>query len=223
MHTKSVRELAIQLRTQGYSYPYISKATHISKSTLSGWLAEVPYVPNAVTIESFGKARAIAGQKKAEKKQQELQHIRKTARAEIGSVSERDLLLFGLGIYLGEGSKTHNVTRITNSDPNIIRSALAWFRMLGVTKKQLAPRIHLYPDSNEETCLLFWSRTTNIPVSQFQKSQIDRRTGKKSKKKGKTPYGTLHVGVRSCGKKEHGVFFFRKIQAWNEAVVKEIS
>lgn len=222
MHKRPVRELAIQLRKKGYSYPHISNVTCISKSTLSGWLAEVSYTPNKETIKAFGKARAIAGQRKAERKQQELQQIKKKALNRIGTVSRRDLFMFGLGIYLGEGSKTHNVTRVANSDPSIIKSVITWFTMLGVARKQFAPRVHLYPDSDESECLHFWSRTTNIPISQFQKSQVDRRMGKKSKKKGKTPYGTLHLGVRSSGKKEYGVTFSRTIQAWNEAVFSKI-
>ncbi len=58
-------------------------------------------------------------------------------------------------------------------------------------------------------------------MSQFHKSQVDWRNNKKQDKKGKLPFGTLHLGVKSGGRKEYGVQFHRRIQAWNEAVVKQ--
>ena len=94
--------------------------------------------------------------------------------------------------------------------------------MLGVEKKQLRIRLHLYPDSDTKQCLQFWSRTTSIPVSQFQKPQIDTRIDKKAKKRRKLPFGTVQLSVRSGGRKEYGVLFSRKIQLWNEVILSEI-
>ena len=82
MHAPSVREAAITLRQKGYSYPYISRETGLSKSTLSGWLTDVPYTPNQETIEAFGKARAAASERKAEIRQKELEVIRQKAENE---------------------------------------------------------------------------------------------------------------------------------------------
>ncbi|MCX6787959.1 MAG: hypothetical protein NT108_02210 [Candidatus Kaiserbacteria bacterium] len=222
MHNLSIREKALALRKSGFSYTYISAKTGLSKSTLSGWLTETPYAPNKETIDSFGKARAAAGARRAELRQKSIQEIRKTAAKDIGKMSRRDLFVFGLGLYLGEGSKTNSQVRMINSDPRIIQATIAWFRMLGVEKRQLRLRLHLYPDSDVKQSLQFWSRTTSIPVSQFQKHQIDSRTDKKAKKRRKLPYGTVQMTVQSGGRKEYGVVFFRKIQLWNEAILSEI-
>ncbi len=221
MHKVSTRKLAVQLRKQGYSYPYISEKTGLSKSTLSDWLSEIPYTPNAEIIEAYGKARARAGERRVQIRQQAMKEIRTHATKDVAKLSKRDLFMFGLGLYLGEGSKTVGV-RIVNADPRVIRTAVAWFRVLGVESRQLVARVFIYPDNDLQASLQFWSKETTIPMSQFQKEHVDRRTDKKVKKAGKLPYGTLHLSVRSNGRKEFGVEFFRKIQAWNESVLEEI-
>src|SRR3989344_2733569 len=60
MHAPTIREKVLDLRSAGYSYTYISAHTGISKSTLSGWLGHVPYIPNAETVLKIGKARAAS-------------------------------------------------------------------------------------------------------------------------------------------------------------------
>lgn len=210
------------MRKEGFSYSYISDKTGLSKSTLSGWLAEVPYSPNEKTVKAFGKARATASARRAELRQKSIQEIRKIAAKDIGRIKRRDLFLFGLGLYLGEGCKTNGQVRIMNSDPQIIRAAIAWFRMLGVRNEQLRLRLHLYPDSDVKRCLQFWSRATSIPLSQFQKHQVDRRTDKKVIMQRKLPFGTAQLTVQGGGRKEYGVLFFRKIQLWNEAILLKI-
>ncbi|MCX6790115.1 MAG: hypothetical protein NTV60_01150 [Candidatus Kaiserbacteria bacterium] len=222
MHTSSIREKALALRKQGFSYTYISSKTGLSKSTLSGWLTEIPYTPNKETVSAFGKARAAASARRAKLRQESIQDIRKIAAKDIGKINDRDLFIFGLGLYLGEGCKSNSQVRMVNSDPRVIQSTIAWFRMLGVAKSQFRLRLHLYPDSDVKQSLQFWSRTTSIPVSQFQKHQIDSRIDKKVKKQRKLPFGTVQLTVQSGGRKEYGVLFFRKIQLWNEAVLSEI-
>lgn len=222
MHASKLKAKAVALREEGYSYSYIVEKTGLSKSTLSGWLSDVAYAPNETTIRRLGKARAAAGARKALIKMQGIEEIRIQAIKEAERISKRDLLMFGLGLYLGEGSKTNDIVRISNSDPVVIQTAVVWFKLLGVGKEQLVARVHLYPDSDIKKSLQFWSQTTSIPISQFHKSQIDGRTGKKSSKRGRLPFGTLHLGVRSAGRKEHGVIFSRRIKALNEEVHRQI-
>src|SRR3989344_5514509 len=48
---------AIKLRIAGYSYSIIREKTGISKSTLSNWLAFIPFKPNKEVIEKIGRAK----------------------------------------------------------------------------------------------------------------------------------------------------------------------
>lgn len=221
-HSVSIKEKVIQLRSAGYSYTYISAQTGISKSTLSGWLAKIPYTPNSATVDTIGKARALATASKAKVKQATFALAQEEAVGEIGRVSQRDMFMFGLGLYVGEGSKTNDITRIANSDPRIIKFAIAWFKSLGLPKNNLCIRLHLYPDSNNEKSISFWMDETGLTKEQFLKSQVDWRKNKKTYKLGKLPYGTAHIGVRGLGDKRYGVFLSRKILAWINQMSKQI-
>lgn len=222
MHAISLRKQAMSLRKSGYSYNYISKSTGLSKATLSDWLANVPYTANEETIRMIGKARSASVKTNVAKRQDSIALATKEAKENIVSFSKRDLFMFGLGLYLGEGNKTHDLVRIVNSDPRVIKIAIAWFRSLGVSDTQFVCRLHLYPDSDLKACLQFWQKETTIPRGQFFKPHIDRRTNKKTIKRGRLPHGTLHVGVKALGKKEFGSFFSRKILALIEEVYQRV-
>ena len=221
MKSASIRGKAFSLRKQGYSYNVIAERTGISKGTLSDWLSEIPFTPNDEVKERIGRARtaSIVAQRKRKLKSLELAEV--VARKDIGKISKRDLLMLGLGVYIGEGSKTGGITRIVNSDPLIIRLTLRWFReIFGVTVRNFKVRIHLYPDNDIQGTLAHWSKELSIPMEQFQTPHVDTRTGKKAFKRGKLPYGTAHVTVQGLGKPEHGVFLQRRINAWIEKVMK---
>lgn len=220
-HPANIRERIFKLRKDGYSYNYISSKTGVSKSTLSGWLAGVPYQPNQITIEKIGKARAASGHAKARQKLQSFESAERRAKSDIGKISKRDLFMIGIGIYIGEGTKTNDIVRVINADPKIIRFIIGWFEQVcGLVRENFRIRLHLYPDNNIENCIHFWSEISGIPVHQFQKTQIDLRENKKMSKRGKLPHGTAHLSIRSNGKKEFGVFLARRINAWIGEVLK---
>ncbi len=220
-HPISVRDKARALRSAGYSYSYIARETGLSKSTLSDWLGSVAYTPNQETVLAIGKALAASGQKIAQKRLETFVRAREEAKQEVGVLSERDIFMFGLGLYLGEGSKAQEQVRIVNSDPRVIRFAIAWFKSLGLEQKNFVMTLHLYPDSDIEKSIVYWEEITGIPRAQFLKVQIDWRKDKKAYKLGKLPHGTAHLGVRCLGEKKYGVFFSRKILAWIEQMAKQ--
>ena len=210
----------VRLRSRGHSYGYISNVVKISKSTLSDWLSDIPYTPNGETIRRIGKARAASGEAKSRIKQESVRQATEEAKQQLGEVSQRDLFMLGLGLYIGEGSKTAEITRFVNSDPAAVNLMIRWFvKALGVPKGNLRVRIHLYPDCNEKRSLRYWSKVTTIPLDQFQKSSFDRRHDKKVNKSGKLLHGTAHVSLKSLGQKQLGVFLFRKIGAWSNLVL----
>ncbi|MDO8590785.1 MAG: helix-turn-helix domain-containing protein [bacterium] len=216
-----LREKAEKLRQEGYSYTYISKKLNVAKSTLSYWLPSVPYVPNNETIAVIGKARAASGLAKHKLKLKSITEATTEAKKEMAHLSERDFFMVGLGIYIGEGTKTHGIVRLINSNPDIIKFAVGWFKdSCGLNLANIRIRLHIYPDNNEKKCIEFWSNATGVPMRNFQRTYIDRRTNKKLAKRGKLPYGTAHVSIRSLGEKKFGVFLSRKINAWIEEVLK---
>ena len=215
------KERAIELRKAGHSYNYIAPLLGVAKGTLSVWLENVPYTPNFETIERIGRARVAAQAAVGRRIHESFTRARQEAKSDIGGMSSRDLFMLGLGLYIGEGTKSPTYTPcIVNANPSIIIIMIRWFReVVGVGMENFRICIHVYPDNEEEKCLQFWSETTNIPRSQFLKTQVDRRKNKKAIKSGKLLYGTAHLRVVSQGKKEFGVFLARKILAWVDVVL----
>ena len=68
MIDSQIKQKALLLRKDGYSYSYILNKTGISKSTLSNWFSDLPYKPNKETIDKIGKARMLSVKKKQELK-----------------------------------------------------------------------------------------------------------------------------------------------------------
>ncbi len=215
------KEKAIKLRKAGHSYNYIVDKVMVSKSTLHYWLADISYVPNKETVARIGKARAKSGEVKSKMKRESIRKAQLEAQKDIGVLSERDLFMLGIGLYIGEGGKTHNIVRIINANPEVMQLAVRWFEVsCGLTKKNFSIALHLYPDNNLNEAVAHWERVTGIPRSQFSKTQIDRRKNKKAHKKDKLPHGTAHLTIKSCGNKKFGVFLSRKICAWMDEVYR---
>lgn len=149
--------------------------------------------------------------------------IKASARKELGNISERDLWMLGVGLYIGEGSKAYETIRITNSDPAVIKLAMRWFKnVCGLAEENMVVTLHIYPDNNKEKCINYWSKAINISAKSFRKSQIDSRINKSSKKSRKLPYGTAHLSIVSNGNPDFGVNLHRRIMGWIECVLKQI-
>lgn len=207
------RTKAVALRKKGYSYSLIAEQVFVSKSTLSLWLAAIPYSPNKEVISQIGLARAKSGEAMSKQKSLTLEQAVRLAKKNIGRLSKRDIMMIGLGLYVGEGQKNETVG-VINSDPKVILLTMRWLQQgFGLDIDNFTLAIHLYPDNNREACLNYWSKITGIPKSQFGKTQIDHRKGKSLNKRGKLVYGTAHLRVKARGNKDFGVLLSRQIHA----------
>ena len=206
-----LRKRAIELRDGGFSYSYIQNQVNVSKSTLSLWLRDVSYTPNTETINKIKRVRAnlVDGRKKI--KQVSEEEALNLATKDIGKMSGRDLLMIGLGIYMGEGSKTVCL-RLVNSDPTIIKTGIIWFKKTyGLTNKNFVVRVHLYPDCDIELSKKYWSKWTGLPLTQFHPVHVDKRLNKKIRNNRKLLFGTAHVTIRSGNRREFGMLLMRRI------------
>ncbi len=218
----ALREQAIKLRSEGWSYNIIADRLSVSKSTLSCWLRDVPFKPNATVKKRMndGLAKSVATRHK--KKLQSIKDARDKARQDVGALSKRDLAMLGIALYMGEGMKLSENTRFINSDPALVALCMRWFReILHIPEKHFHINLHIYPDLSEKSAQRYWSKITGIPLKQFGKTQVDLRENKSRIRKRKLPYGTAHVSVRACGKSEFGVHLHRYIMGCIEAIYKQ--
>lgn len=194
----------------------------VSKSSLSIWLRDIPYRPNKEVLKRVNKNLMRTVMMRHNIKLDSLKRAKSFAKREIGVMSDRDLMMVGLGVYIGEGSKREETAHIMNSDPNVLRLAVKWLkRSFGISRKHFRVIMHIYPDNSEGEARKYWSKITGIPFGQFEKTQVDRRTNKSILNKGKLPHGTAHIKIRACGNPEHGVLLHRRIMALINEVYKQ--
>lgn len=217
------RKEAEELRAKGYSYSIIQQRLGVSKSTLSNWFKDEPFTPNQEVLDRVQYGPIKSATKRHNKRVKEIETLKSEGMKEIGEVSGRDLWMLGIGLYIGEGSKTIESVRIINSDPLVIRLAIRWLcEVCGLQKDNITIAIHLYPDSDIEEALKYWQSITELPMSNFRKTQIDKRNNKSNTKKGTLPYGTAHLAVITNGDPSKGVRLYRKMNGWIAGALGDI-
>src|ERR1700710_414060 len=123
-----LRRQAEELRAQGYSYGLIHEKLGVSRSTMSYWFKDKPFTPNQEVLDRIKRGSAMQGVRRHNQRVQEIAELRDLGIVEVGVLSKRDLWLLGVGLFIGEGSKTTEAIRIVNSDPKVIRLAIRWLK-----------------------------------------------------------------------------------------------
>lgn len=215
---------AIKLRNAGYSYSMIGDKIGVSKSTLSNWLTFIPFKPNKEVFLKIGKAKLKSALYKQNLKFQNIAKMKAEAIKDVGSLSQRDIFMLGIGLYMGEGSKSFEQVQVTNSDPIIIKTTITWLKnFLKLDVRNFTLTIHAYPDTDVTKSTSFWSKKTGIPKKQFCKTIIDNRKNKSLLNKRKLPHGTVSLRIRSGGTIFPSVkSLHRKIIGWIESSTKQI-
>ena len=113
----------------------------------------------------------------------------------------RELTILGASLYVCEGTKARRDYRgknryiysieLTNSDPYIIKSfSLFLKKIIKADWDRVKGQLFLYPDLNEGKLKLLWSKSSFIPLKQFQKSiYLKQKTGKFKS----NPLGTFKI------------------------------
>jgi len=199
------REKALRLRKDGKSYSQIKNALKIPKSTLSGWLHNFPLTKeqmhllrdsNEGRIEKFRETMKRKRNVKLEKILNE--------RKKILPLSQRELFLCGLFLYLGEGSKSErSKLSITNTDPDIIKFTLLWFtKILKIPRKKIRIDLQLYQDMDVKEKLNFWSKELNLLTEQFNKPFIKISSEQRINHKGGFGQGTCAISFYNVNIKD---------------------
>lgn len=219
----SLREKATILRDQGFSYNMIKAELGVSISTMSYWFSDRPFTPSQEMIKRIKLGSLKNATVRHNNRVKETTRLVYEGSKEVGELSDRDLWMLGLGIYIGEGSKSIESVRIVNSDPAVIKIAIRWFReSCHLTTQNLIISLSLYPDNDVEESIKYWQAVTGLPRENFRKTQIDAREQKKQSRRGKLPYGTVQIRVKSNGDPDKGVALFRKIRGWTKGALDQV-
>ena len=177
MAHREKKVIALEMRRNGASYSMIKERVGVSKSTLSLWLRDMPLPEERIReLRDFSETRIERTREtKRRKKEVRLHGVREIAKKKIGTLSEREIFLAGLFLYWGEGGKTEPMaTTVSNTDPSVLRFFILWLESLGVSRERLKVYVHLYSDMDIEKELEYWSKTLEIPLTQFRKPYIKK-------------------------------------------------
>lgn len=166
---------AIKLRKRGYSYTQIKEKLGVSKSTLSGWLANYPLSDKRIRELRDNNPRRIEKYiaTMRAKKNKKLDASFEKVGLDIGEIKERELFIAGFFLYWAEGGKTNQGALVfSNTDPSMVKTYLKWLSLLKISKEKIKIKLHLYKDMNEKKEIFYWSSILSVQESQFRKTWV---------------------------------------------------
>ncbi len=192
---------ALALRREGWPLKHIAKKLGLSSGTVHLWCQTVQLTKEqeeAIDGNAKIACRAAlrrANQKARENRLQRRQEDAASAQLLLGDLSERDLLMVGVGLYWGEGDKGRDTVGVVNMDPALLRVTLAWFRMLGVCTENIVAKIQIAPGHDVQTAEAWWSQQVGIPRTQFRKTLVKVSPTSQLKTKKTVYFGSLLIAV----------------------------
>jgi len=219
MHTKDVRKKAEGLRRKGYSYAMIAEQLEVPKGTLHWWLRDIPYSPNQYARLKRKQGFANSAASRTNQAQERGQQAREEARHIMASTSDRDFLVAGAGLLLGQTSPSPQGAFLRTPSIEVAQFATRWFRdMAGVTPEHFAPFIQIAPGRTYKEALQHWAAATQIPADQFGAPRFTQ-TKPTKKNPGGRDHGTFYLAFRGCGERYFKVNLEQRIQGFRDALL----
>lgn len=215
------RNRARLLRLQGKTYQVIAAELSVSTSSVSLWVRDLPRPSYDYSSRPQCTPEALARLSAARRQQTEISRRQQKAgaEAEIGELSDRELLLVGAAIYWAEGAKDKPWSRservsFVNSDPDMIRLFLQWLDIVGVAKEDLTFRLTIHESADIAGALGFWGKVVGLHPSRFLKTTLKRtKPNPKRRNLGDQYHGCLVVRVR------RSTVLYRRIDGWWRGIV----
>jgi predicted transcriptional regulator len=217
-----LRDKARDLRGQGLNYNQIAAELGVSKSSVSLWVRDIPRPPGLSYEEcrkrvAEGVRRYWAAERPIREGQREA--VRAAASAELGQLSEREIIIAGAIAYWCEGTKNKPYRRIDrvsfmNSDPALIGFFMRFLAVAGIERDRLICRVHIHESADAEAAQRYWLGITNLEPVQFRRPLLKRhRPTTRRKNTGDDYHGCLRIDIRrSTG-------LYRKIEGWAAAAM----
>ncbi|MFJ2831577.1 helix-turn-helix domain-containing protein [Streptomyces sp. NPDC087263] len=215
-----VRGRAQELRLQGWTYDQIQVELGCSKSSISLWVRNLPKPERKTRTREEASAIAKRGwEATLQRREEERQQTKRLSAGEIGTMTDRELFLVGVGLYWAEGSKSkpyRRQERITfvNSDPNMITVFLAWLRLLRVEQERLRFSVQIHETADVPTAEKFWAHHVGIEPAELLKTTLKKHNPSTNRKNtDDNYYGCLRIDARG------GADLYRRIEGWWYGIV----
>lgn len=157
------RARARELRAQAWTLQAIADELGVARSSVSLWVRDVAFTPGPRQPARRREPNALQRRKQAE-----IDGLLAAGRERIGALSERDLLIAGVALYAGEGSKTDGCVGFANTNAAMVGRFCLWLRtFFAIDEARLRGRIYLHEGLDLAAATAHWSRVTDIPRGQF--------------------------------------------------------
>jgi transcriptional regulator with XRE-family HTH domain len=218
-----LRTKARDLRLQGLDYEEIVARLGVSKSSVSLWVRDLPRPPRVAPDECARRTsermrRYWTGERQVRAARRAAASA--AAAADIGGLTDREILIAGAIAYWCEGAKNkphRRADRVTfaNSDPELISFFLLFLDVAGIPRSDQAFQLQIHETADVASAEQFWLALTGARPEQFRKTSLKRHNPETTRKNTSDGYyGCLRVDVkRSCG-------LYRKIEGWASAVTR---
>lgn len=213
-----LRAKARELRLQGLTYDRIQLELGCSKSSISLWVRDLPQPPKRTREQASAIARR-GWEATLQRRESERQKVKDTARREIGTLSERELFIAGVGLYWAEGTKDKPHARrervaFVNSDPGMIEVFLAWLRLLEVDRDRLHFHVMIHESADVGAAERYWADLVGVETSRFGKTTLKKHNPKTIRKNVNEAYrGCLVIHVQQSAD------LYRRIEGWWYGIV----
>ncbi|MEU1853600.1 hypothetical protein ABZ499_31140 [Streptomyces sp. NPDC019990] len=197
-----LRDKARELRLRGWTYDQIQVELGCSKSSISLWVRDLPKPERRRTPEEASAIARRGWEVTLHLRDEERRRTKHAAKQAVGTLSQRELFLLGVGLYWAEGSKDkpydrrENV-RFVNSDPDMIRVFLAWLDLLGVERERVRFTVMIHETADVAGAEQHWGELVGADSSSFNKTTLKRHNPKTVRKNiGDSYRGCLVIKVR---------------------------
>jgi hypothetical protein len=217
-----LRTTARRLRNLGLDYDEIVARLGVSKSSVSLWVRDLPRPPR-LSVEECRKRSAEGSRRywEAERPAREarLAGVAARAAAEVGDMTDREVLIAGAIAYWCEGVKNKPHRRadrvvFINSDPALIGFFLRFLDTADIERDALVFRVYIHESANVEAAQRFWLDVVGAQPSQFRRPALKRHNPKTVRKNvGEGYHGCLRIDVRRSSD------LYRRIEGWAAAAM----
>lgn len=218
-----LRIRARDLRLQALDYEEIVARLGVSKSSVSLWVRDLPKPLRVVPDECA--RRTSERMRRYWTAERQVRAARRAAAsaaaaADIGGLTNREILIAGAVAYWCEGAKNkphRRADRVTfaNSDPELISFFLLFLDVASIPHSDLTFQLQIHETADVVSAERFWLALTGARSEQFRKTSLKRHNPETTRKNTSDGYyGCLRVDVkRSCA-------LYRKIEGWASAVTR---
>ncbi len=203
-----LRIRARKLRREGKSVKKIAKNLNVSKSSVSIWTRDI--ILSKEQLEKLRKSmvkgaelgRINSALIKKEKRLSTIERLSQNGIDALKGLTQRELLIAGICLYWGEGSKKSDEFSFCNSDPEMLKFFLIWLKKcFEIESKDLkcSIGINVIHIGRENKVKKYWVETLGVKEDQFTKTSFKKTKNSKVYENFNDHYGTIRIRIRKPG------------------------